>query len=309
MIVDDIVQAVDVETTTGQVGADEYVGRTAHEAEELPFAVALLHASMQLRDAEALAPEVLGHSFHTLAKADEYDARLSASQLAQQLSQCLQFILHGRIDAELLETFLGFVGIEVVQEVILGHELRHFLLVGGREQHAALHIGQHGKQLGHLAAEAHLQALVELVDDDGAEATALDVSLMQVVEQSAWCAHDELGLHLAQAAMFLHGRAASVEGYAANAGARLSAHLRRLFGQFATGDHDECLLLTPATQFFDKRQHISQGLARPCGTEQDQVFFFPKCLCSIELHGCQGDIHNISNCLNTFFSFSTDSST
>ena len=48
----------------------------------------------------------------------------------------------------------------------------------------------------HLAAEAHVETFVELVDDEQADAVAFNGAVFQIEIDSAWCCKNDLRLEL-----------------------------------------------------------------------------------------------------------------
>ncbi len=134
---------------------------------------------------------------------------------------------------------------------------------GGREERG-LPLGRHLLEDPlDVLDEAHVEHLVGLVEDDGADAVEVEGAAAHVVHDAAGRADDDVDA-LAQGAELALDRLAAVDGH--DAGRLVLAHLigglGDLDGQFARGGEDEGLGLTGlGLQTLDDRQGVGGGLA------------------------------------------------
>ena len=89
---DDIVDALDIQATGGQVGAYHHPAAAIAEPIDCLFAVALLHVAMIYTMAHALTLEKSSHTFGTLPIVDKDQTALVA-QRTKQAQECVQLVL------------------------------------------------------------------------------------------------------------------------------------------------------------------------------------------------------------------------
>jgi hypothetical protein len=95
MVVYDILHIGNVQSASGEIGADKHIGTSALEAKQGSFSVLLFHGTMESTDAEASLVKVLIDTIHSLAIVQK-DYAGATAQRTEQMTQCLQFVLLGR---------------------------------------------------------------------------------------------------------------------------------------------------------------------------------------------------------------------
>ena len=210
VVVDAVIDCFDVQPAGSEVGADKDVRRAVHEAVERPFAVALLHASVEAVGHDALLLKEAGHAFYALPVAHE-DEALLRSQLAEEVEERLKLVLFGRLDDAETDAVVALVVEEVEADIVFcSHESWDFFGIGGREEDALAEAWQEGEDALHLFAEAQFERLVELIDDERADVLRRQVVFLQVVEQSAGRRSHEVRLETAHLLVLLHSRASAI---------------------------------------------------------------------------------------------------
>ena len=117
----------------------------------------------------------------------------------------------------------------------LGNHRRH----GGREQQGAAPLGGFGQHEFQIFAEPEVQHLVRFVQNDGADVAEVQRAALDVIDQTARCAHNDMRATFQRTAFIARVHPADT---GRNARARLfvqpaqfAHHLKR---QFAGGGHD-----------------------------------------------------------------------
>ena len=80
VVVDDVLDVGNVETSRRQVGGYHDVGRAVAEPIQLVFALALFQSAMKTADGESLVPEVVADALYGVAVVEEDDAALVAQR-------------------------------------------------------------------------------------------------------------------------------------------------------------------------------------------------------------------------------------
>ena len=135
---------------------------------------------------------------------------------------------------------------------------------------------------------------------------SLDIAFLQVVVQTAWCGKNNLWLHLAQLAVFVHRCAPSIAGHTSQSATHVFEHCGRLHRQFASGHHHHRLhLVALCIQQLGERQEIGQRFARPCRREHYQVVrVLQQLVAHCRLHGVEREMQFLGKRFNRHNSFS-----
>ena len=167
---------------------------------------------------KALFLQVAVDALHAVAIVEEHDAALAA-ETEQQPAQCVELVFLRTV--YLVEGDAPGGLSAIVKEVDECTLLRHvdkpgnLFGIGGRQQDATLQAGQALDEFLHFGLEAHLQTLVELVDDQVSDVVSVYVAFVQVVVQATRRTEDNLGAHLFQLTVLVHRGAPSVAGHRA----------------------------------------------------------------------------------------------
>src|SRR5947209_19114825 len=129
-------------------------------------------------------------------------------------------------------------------------ELTHVCNKRGTEEGGLAPFRRAPEQPPHLWCEAHVQEAVGLVEHDNEQTAQIEISLLDVVEQAAWRADDDLGAARESALLWTVGNAAIDRDFVRFAvladRAELPCHLEC---ELARRDHDESL--RPLQRRFD----------------------------------------------------------
>ena len=92
MVVDNVLNVGDVQSSRSQVCGNEHIGRTVGELVKHVFALALFQPSVKVARGESLVTKIVIDTFHRVAVVQEYDTALITYR-QQQLTQCVEFVL------------------------------------------------------------------------------------------------------------------------------------------------------------------------------------------------------------------------
>ncbi len=195
VVVDDVRDAVDVESARGDVGGDEDVEGAALELADGPLALRLHDVAVDGGRRVAPGPQLLGEVLGGLLGADEDDHRLEVLDL-EDAGEGVELALVRDLYVPLRDVRRGgrrrlHRDLDRVVHVLLAHladRARH----GGREQRDLLVLRSVGENALDVLLEAHLEHLVGLVEHQVLEVREVQCALLQVVDDPAGGADDDL---------------------------------------------------------------------------------------------------------------------
>ncbi len=172
VVVDDVADALDVETTRGDVGGDENVERTVLELVDRALALGLHDVAVDRGRGETAGAQPLGQILGGLLRAHEDDHRLEGLDL-EDTGQRVELALVGDEDPPLGDVrrrrrlrldgdFLRILEVLLRQPA---DRARH----GRGEQRDLLGVGGVGEDALDVLLEAHGEHLVGLVEDEELE--------------------------------------------------------------------------------------------------------------------------------------------
>jgi len=285
--VDDAAETVDVEAARRNVGGDEDRQRAALEVGDDAVARVLTQVGLQRGGAVALALELKGELLDAVlgAAEDEGRAVLSGSRRAQQRAQ------HGGLGAgrNVVEQVLDRLGAGAgglarvdlhfgrVLEEARGNAAHPVGYGGGEERILAPGSGRAGGHVGDdavdVGAEAAVEHLVGLVEDEVRHAVQAERALLEVVEDAAGGADDDLSSRAERAGLRTVAAAADqLDDAQAMRAADLGENAADLRGQLARRSQYKRLGgAAPGVDALDQRQAESQRLARAGARLADDV--------------------------------------
>ena len=179
----------------------------------------------------------------------------------------------------------------------------YLVAVRSREEETAFEAWQHPDDLSHLVLETQLQALVELIDDEGADCCAIEVLLTQVVGSTTGRGDNDVRLHLTQHAVLIHRWTPPVASHSPQATLHRLDDLHRLRSEFAGGNEDECKrpgrgggsgraaelsgVFHGVLELLGERKQIGQRLATARGREEHKLVMTSVGSNGLFLHGIQ----------------------
>jgi hypothetical protein len=238
VVVDDHLDAADVDAAGGDVGGDHHANGARLEPGQRGLALVERAVGVDLGHAVAGVQDDLGHPVGGAARAheDQHRALVFLQQRREQLG--LVVALH---DEQLLRhLFRGRAGRGDFGPHRHAHVVRRDLDDvgghGGREQHGLAFARHQAKHVFDLGQEAHVEHAVGLVQHQHLHAVQPNRSLLQVVVEAARGGDQDAGLLLEAAQLVVHGLAADQHhGAHAERRAQAGQRLIHLQGQLARG--------------------------------------------------------------------------
>ena len=186
--IDDMTDALDVESARRDVRSDQNADLVLLEAVELRDPFRLLHVAMDLPDREARALEA-GRQFAHRRLAVAEDDRILDFIGAEQITQRVALLVAAHKDHSLLDQRIGLCRSGDFDPLGLIEELRGQLLDRrrhrGREQQCLPILGQLGADFLDIGNESHVEHAVGFVDDQQVAAVEHDLAAPEQVHQPA----------------------------------------------------------------------------------------------------------------------------
>ena len=195
VVVEDVGDAVDVEATGGDVGRHQDVQSAVLELVDGAFTLVLRDVTVDGRSLEATGPQLVGELLGVALGPHEDDHRVELGDLedAGQRVELVavrhhQVVLRDVVTGPLLGldgVFLGVVEVLLRQTTDRrGH--------GRGEERDLAGVRSVGEDALDILLEAHVEHLVGLVEDEEAQVGQIQAALLQVVDDTARCTHDDL---------------------------------------------------------------------------------------------------------------------
>ncbi len=214
VVVDDVRDAVDVETTSRNVGGHQNVDLAVLELADGALTLCLHDVAVDRGGGEAPGAQLLGELFGGLLGAHEHDHGLELFDLedsSERFELALMRHLHVALRDVRCRRRLGLDGdLHRIVQVLLG-DLADRGRHRGREQRDLLVLGSVGEDALHVLLEPHLEHLVGLVEHEVLEPGQVERALLEVVDDAARGADDDLRT-LAQAGQLDPVGLAAVDG-------------------------------------------------------------------------------------------------
>lgn len=169
------------------------------------------------------------------------DDDAAVGESAEQVDEGVEFVFVGGDDTHDLHAVAWGVFFAEVYNLGFARELRE--IVGeldegcGGGEDDELESGEFLAYAAHFVGKSEFEGLVVFVEHEGVDTSEVDLSALDVVEQSAGGCDDDVGGDCEGVDLFLHG-VATVEGYGFVAGGERADHFEDLHHEFACGSDD-----------------------------------------------------------------------
>lgn len=216
IVLDDEVNAVNVDTTAHKVGGNNNTGLVALAGLVHLEALALLHTAVHSLGGELELVEKAGEGLATLDGANEDDALVEVDGV-EDIHQATALVGLGAVAVELLKTVEGELSLLI--NVDLGgvvHELTgdvaELISHGGGEHHDLLGLGGVDEDVLNVSAHADiLEAAVELINDEPLDLLSIEGAILDERVETAGGADNDGGDLLLELANVLDLAHAAVE--------------------------------------------------------------------------------------------------
>src|SRR5690554_2685093 len=211
-VVDHVADAVDVNTTAGDIGGDQYPQLAFAEVLQGAYPLVLRHVAGQLGGVDAIAHQALLDAAHLVLAVGEHHDPVQLQLGDQVVQQLVLVIAADRVD--LLGDVLrgGALGFDLddgrIHCPLLG-QVHHVIAEGGGEQQGlpvALARGL-ADDLPHLGNEAHVEHAVGLVEDQHLDQIQMHFATVAEVQQASRGGYQDvavLALQLLELLVVIH---------------------------------------------------------------------------------------------------------
>jgi len=278
--IEDVADALHVESTRCDVGCDENVDLARLEPVEFGDAARLVHVAMNLAAGKAVALQALVDLAHGRLPVGENDCRLDMI-VCQQPAQRLALFARLHRDFERSDILVGRSRPAYLDPLGIGEELLRQLLDrrrhGGAEQQGLARLGQLGTDRLDIGDEAHVEHPVRFVDHEKLATVEQDLAPFEQVHKPARGGNQYVDTLVERLDLVAHLDAADQQGelevMLLPVFSEILRHLRCKFarrGKNQGPGHQRAA--TPARQDVDHRQYEAGRLAGAGLRDPDNVF-------------------------------------